>query len=174
MTRGSLSPSRLSLGIPDSIYFDWFGPEIKFTSRLGQVSNEKKGKLKLPPYHPMHKNPFYYDDQVQEIYDANGVKKRDKVDIVRKGVEGKCSKSWTIRTVRRYMRVRWTLIWTMLSISSFFTKSKFSKTNSIANKTSWTSNEKLWKWNLWSSCSIKPGWVHSFARERPQAVKNDF
>merc|ERR1712131_456614 len=26
-------------------------------------------------------------DQVQEIYDANGVKKRDKVDIVRKGVE---------------------------------------------------------------------------------------
>ena len=40
----------------------------------------------------MHKNPFYYDDQVQEIYDANGVKKRDKVDIVRKGVEGKCSK----------------------------------------------------------------------------------
>ena len=66
---------------------------MKFTSRLGQVSNEKKGKLKLPPYHPMHKNPFYYDDQVQEIYDANGVKKRDKVDIVRKGVEGKCSKS---------------------------------------------------------------------------------
>ena len=65
---------------------------MKFTSRLGQVSNEKKGKLKLPPYHPMHKNPFYYDDQVQEIYDANGVKKRDKVDIVRKGVEGKCSK----------------------------------------------------------------------------------
>ena len=64
---------------------------MKFTSRLGQVSNEKKGKLKLPPYHPMHKNPFYYDDQVQEIYDANGVKKRDKVDIVRKGVEGKCS-----------------------------------------------------------------------------------
>ena len=39
----------------------------------------------------MHKNPFYYDDQVQEIYDANGVKKRDKVDIVRKGVEGTCS-----------------------------------------------------------------------------------
>lgn len=65
---------------------------MKFTSRLGQVSNEKKGKLKLPRYHPMHKNPFYYDDQVQEIYDANGVKKRDKVDIVRKGVEGKCSK----------------------------------------------------------------------------------
>ena len=53
----------------------------------------------------MHKNPFYYDDQVQEIYDANGVKKRDKVDIVRKGVEGKCSKSWTIRTVRRYGRL---------------------------------------------------------------------
>ena len=53
----------------------------------------------------MHKNPFYYDDQVQEIYDANGVKKRDKVDIVRKGVEGKCSKSWIIRTVRWYGRL---------------------------------------------------------------------
>ena len=51
----------------------------------------------------MHKNPFYYDDQVQEIYDANGVKKRDKVDIVRKGVEGKCSKL-SISTPRTYAR----------------------------------------------------------------------
>ena len=76
---------------PGSIIIRLIWIQFKFASRLGQVSNEKKGKLKLPPYHPMHKNPFYYDDQVQEIYDANGVKKRDKVDIVRKGVEGNCS-----------------------------------------------------------------------------------
>ena len=47
-------------------------------------SNRKSGKLNLPPYHPVHKNPIWYDDDVQEIYDASGNKKKDQVDIVRR------------------------------------------------------------------------------------------
>lgn len=76
--------------IKDELYADFwsfFEKYLKFAYRSGEVSNKKRGKLKLPAYHPMHKNPFYYDDAVQEIYDANGVLKKDKVDIVRRGIE---------------------------------------------------------------------------------------
>jgi hypothetical protein len=60
---------------------------ILATARLGNPSNEKFGKLRLPKYHPRHKNPIVYDDEAKEIYDASGNVRRDRVDVVRCALE---------------------------------------------------------------------------------------
>ena len=76
--------------VRDELYEDFwpfFERYLKAISRLPAPSNEKRGKLNLPPYHPVHKNPIWYDDDVQEIYDASGNRKRDQCDIVRRGLE---------------------------------------------------------------------------------------
>ena len=74
----------------DPLYDDFwlfFERYLSLTSRMGNASNHKSGKLNLPPYHPRHKNPIIYDDEAKEIYDATGTARKDKVDIVRSALE---------------------------------------------------------------------------------------
>jgi len=76
--------------IRDALYDDFwvfFERYLAMTSKLGHLSNQKFGKLKLPKYHPRHKNPIIYDDEVKEIYDASGNARKDNVDIVRVALE---------------------------------------------------------------------------------------
>lgn len=68
-------------------FWTFFERYIAATSRLSPPSNTKKGRLNLPDYHPRHKNPIIYDDEVKEIFDANGQARKDKVDIVRNALE---------------------------------------------------------------------------------------
>ena len=55
--------------VKDELYEDFwpfFERYIKAVQRLKPPSNRKSGKLNLPPYHPVHKNPIWYDDDVQD------------------------------------------------------------------------------------------------------------
>ena len=68
-------------------FWPFFERYLRAIQKLSPPSNIKSGKLNLPPYHPVHKNPIWYDDEVREIYDAHGNAKKDQVDIVRRGLE---------------------------------------------------------------------------------------
>ncbi|CAG5098565.1 Oidioi.mRNA.OKI2018_I69.XSR.g15781.t1.cds [Oikopleura dioica] len=57
------------------------------TAKLPPPSNSKSGRLNLPEYHPRHKNPIIYDNEVQEVFDANGKARKDRVDVVRNALE---------------------------------------------------------------------------------------
>jgi hypothetical protein len=77
--------------IRDNLYEDFwlfFERYIAATQRLKPPTNEKSGKLNLPPYHPRHKNPIIYDDEVKEYFDSAGQVRKDKCDVVRSALEG--------------------------------------------------------------------------------------